>query len=145
MDLSQEQLDFITSGVAAAMITVGGDGLAKPVRVGVGLLDGRLCSTATASRRRTVRLRSDPRCTLYFCDPAFKYLAVETTVTIDEGQAGVDGSERLIRAMQGVPQGPVSWFGQTLEPEAFRQRLADEGRVLYRFEVASAHGLLRVP
>lgn len=144
-ELTSAQADFISSGPAAAMITVGDDGYAKPVRVGVAMLDGVLCSTGTADRRRTARLRSDPRCTLYFADARFRYLSLETTVTVIEGDRGIDGSERLIRQMQGNPHGAVSWFGATLEPDAFRQRLVEEGRVMYRFDIVRVHGLLDPP
>lgn len=144
--LTFEQREFITSGASVAMITVGDDGYAKPVRVGVGYLDGVLCGTGTESRRRTARLRADPRCTLYFTDAKFRYLAVETTVTIVEGSAGVDGSMRLVRQWQGVQEdSAVGWFGERLEPDAFRQRLVEEGRVLYQFEVVKAYGLLAAP
>jgi hypothetical protein len=143
--LTPEQLDLIRTG-HAAMITVGSDGYAKPVRVGLGIVDGVLCSTGTATRRRTARLRSDPRCTLYVADAAYRYLALETTVTILDGDAGVEGTMRLVRQMQGVADdSPVTWFGETLDPEAFRQRMIDEQRILYQFEVHRAYGLLGMP
>lgn len=144
--LTSDQREFVTSGATVAMITVGRDGYAKPVRVGVAYLDGVLCGTGTESRRRTARLRADPRCTLYFTDAQYRYLAVETTVSIVDGDAGVDGSMRLVRQWQRVPDdGAVDWFGETLEPDAFRQRLMEEGRVLYQFEVVKAYGLLGPP
>ncbi len=144
-DLTEEQLDFVTSGAAAAMVTVGEDGYAKPVRVGVTIMDGQLCSTGTEGRRRTDRLRTDPHCTLYFADDQFRYLAVETRTSIVDGEAGIEESMRLVRQMQGTPEGPVSWFGETLEPDAFRQRMVDEERIVFRFEVVRAHGLLGMP
>lgn len=144
-DLTSEQLEFIQSGPAVAMITVGDDGYAKPVRTGLAVLDGEMVATATEGRRRTPRLRSDPRCTLYFSDAQFKYLSVETRVTVLDGDEGIDGTVRLVRHWQSAPEGPVTWYGQTYEPDAFRQQMVDEGRVLYRFEVLKAYGLLVAP
>jgi general stress protein 26 len=141
-DLNAEQLEFIQSGPAVAMITVGEDGYAKPVRIGVAILDGELVATATEDRRRTHRLRSDPRCTLYFNDAQYAYLAVETKVTIVDGEAGIEDSIRLVRHWQGQPEGPVSWFGATLQPDEFRQTMVDEKRVVFRFEVVKAHGMI---
>jgi len=144
-ELTPEQLAFIESKPAVAMITVGEDGYAKPVRIGIAMLDGGLVSTATEDRTRTPRLQSDPRCTLYFSDAHFKYLSVETTVTIVDGDEGIDGTVRLVRHWQSAPEGPVTWYGETLEPGGFRQRMVDEGRVLFRFEVTKAYGLLGMP
>jgi hypothetical protein len=79
-------------------------------------------------------------------DAAYRYLALETTVTILDGDAGVEGTMRLVRQMQGVADdSPVTWFGETLDPEAFRQRMIDEQRILYQFEVHRAYGLLGMP
>ncbi|MGH9113750.1 MAG: pyridoxamine 5'-phosphate oxidase family protein, partial [Acidimicrobiales bacterium] len=61
MDLAEPDLDYLDANHSAAMITVGGDGVAKAVRVGVALVDGRLWSSGTADRMRTERLRDDPR------------------------------------------------------------------------------------
>jgi general stress protein 26 len=144
-DLTSEQLEFIATKPSVAMITVGADGYAKPVRMGIALLDGGLVATATADRVRTHRLRSDPRCTIYFNDAEFRYLAVEARVTIVDGQAGVEESMRLVRHWQGQPEGPVTWFGQTLEPDQFRQTMLDEHRVSYRFEVVKAYGMIATP
>ena len=67
------------------MITIGESGFPKPVRVGIALVDGKLWSSGTQHRVRTWRLRRDPRCTLFVFDQAFRWLALETTVTILEG------------------------------------------------------------
>ena len=66
------------------MITIGESGFPKPVRVGIALVDGKLWSSGTQHRVRTWRLRRDPRCTLFVFDQAFRWLALETTVTILE-------------------------------------------------------------
>jgi len=144
-DLTSEQLAFLESKPAVAMITVGDDGYAKPVRMGFAMLDGGLVATATEDRTRTHRLRSDPRCTLYFNDDKYAYLAVETKVTIIDGEAGIEDSMRLVRHWQNQPEGPVTWFGATLQPDEFRQAMVDEKRIVFRFEVINAYGMLGMP
>lgn len=126
---------------SAAMITVDAAGVAKPVRVGVALVDGRLWSSGTQDRVRTRRLRSDPRCTLFVFSNAFEWLAIESTVTILDGPDAPDLNVRLFRVMQDRPTGPLSWFGGELDEDAFRARMADEGRLVYQFEVERTYGL----
>ena len=43
--------------------------------------------------------------------------------------------------MQGKPEGPLSWFGGELAEDAFRQRMLDERRVIYQFEVQRSYGM----
>jgi pyridoxamine 5'-phosphate oxidase-like protein len=123
------------------MITIGGSGLPKPVRVGIALVDGKLWSSGTQDRIRTRRLRHDPRCTLFVFDQAFRWLALETTVTILEGPEAAAQNLRLFRVMQDRPSGPLSWFGGELNEEAFLQAMADEHRLIYEFGVHRSYGL----
>ena len=123
------------------MITVGEDGMPKAVRIGVALVDGGLWSSGTAGRRRTERLRRDPRCTLFVFDTAYAYLTLETTVTILDGSDAPALNLRLFREMQDRPTGPLSWFGTELNEDAFLRRMAKEGRLIYRFDVQRAYGL----
>ncbi len=141
MDLSEHDLDFLRKHHAAAMITVAEGGLPKVARVAVALVDGQLWSSGTQDRVRTKRLRRDPRCTLYVHDPGFAWLALETTVTILEGPDAAQQNLRLFREMQGRPSGPLSWFGNDLEEEAFLRTMVDEQRLIYEFEVHHAYGL----
>src|SRR5579871_1174426 len=115
------------------MITVTPRGVAKVARVGVALVDGQLWSSGTEERARTRRLRRDPRCTLFVFKAAYRWLALETTVTIREGPAVPDDSIRLFRLMQDRPSGPLSWFGRELDDEEFRQAMRDERRLIYAF------------
>ncbi len=90
MDAGVEQ--FLERNHAAAMATLRPDGTPHVVRVGVGLVDGRLWSSGTQGRVRTRHLRRDPRSTLFVFDPydssnAWNRLGLETTVTILEGSA----------------------------------------------------------
>ena len=123
------------------MITVGRDGFAKPARVGVVLVDGKLWSSGTASRVRTERLRRDPRCTLLVFGGQYEWLAFETMVTILDGADVADQSVRLFRLMQGRPEGPLSWFGGEHDEEGFKRVMRDEGRLIYEFEVVRAYGM----
>jgi len=142
MALTDEQLAFLSKTHAAAMITVGEDGDAKAVRVGVALVDGRLWSSGTRDRVRTKRLRRNPRCTLFVFDPAFSYLSLETTVTILDGPDAAEQNLRLFRIMQRRPTGPLSWFGGMLDEDEFLAAMEREGRLIYEFEVRRASGLI---
>jgi hypothetical protein len=145
MALSDDQLEFLRANPSAAMITVAADGMAKAVRIGVALVDGKLWSSGVPSRTRTRRLRRDPRCTLFVFDPGFLYLTLETTVTILDGPGAPDLHVRLFRQMQGRPDGPLGWFGRDLPEDEFRQTMVDEERLIYEFHVERAYGMIAVP
>ena len=123
------------------MITVADDGMAKVARVGVAVVDGKIWSSGTQDRRRTARLRTNPRCTLYVYDDSFNWVALECDVTILEGAIVPELSVRLFRVMQDKPEGPLSWFGGELGDEAFMQAMVDEARVIYEFDVTRAYGM----
>ena len=125
---------------SAAMITIGEGGWPKPVRVGIALVDGKLWSSGTQDRVRTRRLRRDPRCTLFVFDQAFRWLAVEATVTILEGPEAAAQNLQLFRVMQDRPGGPLSWFGGELDEGAFLQAMAEEHRLIYEFDVHRSYG-----
>jgi PPOX class probable F420-dependent enzyme len=139
--LSQEDLAYLAEHHSAAMVTIGRDGMPKAARVGIDVVDGRLWSSGTADRVRTKRLRRDPRCTLFVFEPAFTWLTLETTVRILDGPDAAELNLRLFRSMQGRPEGDLSWFGAELDEDAFLQRMRDEGRLIYEFDVQRAYGL----
>jgi hypothetical protein len=141
MPLTESDLEFLRTNHTAAMITIGGDGYAKTARVGVALVDGKLWSSATQDRVRTPRLRADPRCTLYVSDPGYAWLALETTVSILDGPEAAALNMRLFRVMQNAPEGPLSWFGSELDESAFLATMADEGRLIYEFDVHRSYGM----
>jgi PPOX class probable F420-dependent enzyme len=145
MALSDDQLEFLRANRSAAMITVGADGVAKAVRIGVALVDGELWSSGVPSRARTRRLRRDPRCTLFVFDPGFLYLTLETTVEILDGPESPDLHIRLFREMQGRPDGPLGWFGRDLSEDEFRQTMVDEERLIFQFQVERAYGMIAAP
>ena len=68
LPLDDDARRFIAAHPHAAIVTVGADGRPKVVKIEVALLDGRLTSAGHADKVRSRRLRTDPRCTLYFAD-----------------------------------------------------------------------------
>jgi len=141
MQLTETQMRFLETNRAAAMITVGEDGRAKAVRVGVGVVAGKVWSSGTRDRVRTERLRRDPRCTLFVFEPGFAALTLETRVAILDGPEVADQSVALFRTMQGKPAGPLTWYGEELEEDDFRRAMVDQGRIIYEFAVERAYGL----
>jgi hypothetical protein len=141
MNLSESDLEYLRDNHSAAMITVGGDGVAKAVRVGVALVDGRLWSSGTADRVRTERLRHDPRCTLFVFDSGFGSMTLESTVTVLDGPDAPNRNLRLFRVMQDRPTGPLSWFGADLDEDDFLRAMVDEQRLIYEFGVRRTYGM----
>jgi PPOX class probable F420-dependent enzyme len=141
MAMSEDDVKFLENNHSAAMITLAPDGMPRAVRVGVALVDGKLWSSGTKDRVRTRRLRRDPRCTLFVFDDAYSWLSLETTVVILDGSDSAELNLRLFRQMQGKPDGPLSWFGGLLDEERFRRTMAEEGRLIYQFEVHRSYGL----
>jgi Pyridoxamine 5'-phosphate oxidase len=141
MSLTPAEIDFLTREHRAAMITIGAGGVPKAARVGVALVDGKLWSSGTEGRVRTRRLRHDPRCTVFVFDQGFSWLALETTVTILDGPDAAAQNLRLFRVMQDRPAGPLAWYGADLDEPSFLQRMQDEGRIVYEFDVSRSYGL----
>jgi hypothetical protein len=141
MSLAEGDMGFLEEHHSAAMITVTAGGIAKASRVGVAVVDGKLWSSGTHDRVRTKRLRRDPRCTLFVFDEAFAWLALETTVSILDGPDAPAQNLRLFRQMQGKPTGPLLWFGGEVEEEQFVGKMAEEGRLIYEFDVQRTYGL----
>jgi Pyridoxamine 5'-phosphate oxidase len=141
MSLTAAEFEFLESQHRAAMITIGAGGAPKAVRVGVALVDGKLWSSGTQDRVRTRRLRRDPRCTLFVFDAGFSFLTLETTVTILDGPDAATQNLRLFRVMQSRPTGPLAWYGTDLDEPSFLQRMQEEGRIVYEFDVSRSYGL----
>jgi uncharacterized pyridoxamine 5'-phosphate oxidase family protein len=141
MELSEHDRQFLEDHRSAAMITLARDGTAKVARIGLALVDGKVWSSATQERVRTRRLRRDPRCTLYVHDDAHSWLALETTVTILDGPDAPALNLRLFRQMQGAPTGPITFFGSEYTEAEFLQKMADDHRLIYEFEVLHTYGL----
>jgi hypothetical protein len=136
--LTDSQREFIEQNPGAAMITIGDDGMPKAVRVGVAVVDGDLWSSGTADRVRTRRLRDDPRCTVFMFGDDRRALTLETRVSIIDGPDSAEDSVRLFRTMQKRPEGDLLWYGDELDEAAFKQRMLDEQRLIYEFEIEKA-------
>lgn len=141
MTLTDSQREFIEQNPGAAMITIGDDGMPKAVRVGVAVVDGDLWSSGTADRVRTRRLRDDPRCTVFVFGDDRRALTLETRVRIIDGPDSAEDSVRLFRTMQKRPGGDLLWYGDELDEAAFKQRMLDEQRLIYEFEIEKAYGV----
>jgi hypothetical protein len=141
---------FINKNSAAAMTTLRREGTPHSVRVGVGVVDGRLWSSSTQTRLRTKHLRRDPRSTLLIFDPQWLYLTLECRVTILDGPDAPQMNMRFMKMMQQqqnmpVEAGKVSWFGRQLTEEEFLETMVQEQRLIYEFEVLRHYGLYRMP
>jgi PPOX class probable F420-dependent enzyme len=145
MEFSDQQQAFLAKNHSAAMITTRANGALHAVRVGIAVVDGKIWSSGTQDRLRTRLLRRDPRCTLFVFDGGFAFLTLETTVTILEGPDVPELSVRMFQTMQAAgqppPAGHLSWFGEMLTLDQFRQRMVAERRLIYQFEVNRAYGL----
>jgi Pyridoxamine 5'-phosphate oxidase len=139
--LSDDDLSSLDRQHSAAMITIGGDELPKAVQVGVARDGDKLWSSGTEDRVRTRRLRGDSRCVLYVHDAMAGWLTLETTVTILDGPDVPQQSVDRFRVMQGKSEGPLTWFGGELDDAAFRQRMVEERRVIYQFDVHKSYGM----
>jgi PPOX class probable F420-dependent enzyme len=139
--------EFLERTHSAAMITLRPDGTPHAVRVGVALVDGRLWSSGTQARVRTMHLRRDPRSTLFVFDAkgpetAWRWLTLEATVTILEGPDAPEQNLRLFRVMQRQPEPRnVSWAGVERTPDEFLRIMAEERRLIYEFEPIRTYGL----
>lgn len=139
--LTDKELVFLEANHSAAMITIGKDGYAKPVRISFAVVDGKIWSSGNRNRVRTKRLLKDQRCTLYVHEPTFNFLALETEVTIlDDGEKTLDDSVRYFRQMLGCPEGKIKWRGEELTEEQFRDWLVEDERILYQFEPVKFYG-----
>jgi hypothetical protein len=133
------------------MVSIKPDGMPHAVRVGVALVDGKLWSSGVPSRVRTRYLRRDPRCTLFVFEsgsagPGWRWLALETVVTILGGPDAPEQNLRLFQTMQAniptpPPEGTVLWEGQPRTEEEFLRIMAEERRLIYEFDVTRSYGM----
>jgi PPOX class probable F420-dependent enzyme len=130
--MRDQDREFLERHHAAAMITLKPDGSPHVARVGVGLVEGRLWSSGTRGRIRTGYLRRDPRSTLFVFDPAdpWRWLALETTVTILEGPDAPELNLSLYRALRGEPD----------DVEEYLRAMVAEERLIYQFEIHRTYG-----
>ena len=123
---------FLDKNHLAAMATLKKDGGPHVVRVGVGLVDGKLWSSGTQTRARTGHLRKDPRSALMVFGEAstWEWLGLETTVTILEGPDAPQLNLRLYQELRGDPD----------DVDEYLQAMVDEQRLIYEFEIQRTYG-----
>jgi hypothetical protein len=140
---------FIEQNPAATMTTLRADGTPHSVRVGVGIIEGKLWSSGTQDRVRTKHLRRDPRSTLFVYPQTpgdYRSLTLECTVTILEGPDAPGLNLKFFQAMQSnLPEPPsvghLQWFGLNLTTEEFLKQMVEEQRLIYEFTTSRAYGM----
>ena len=123
--------DFLEKNHSAVMATIKPDGRPHVARVGVGLVDGKLWSSGTQTRRRTKYLRRDNRSTLMVLDSANgqHWLGLETTVDILEDDP-VEDNLSLYRVLAGEPG----------DLQEYREAMVTEQRLIYQFNIQRSYG-----
>ena len=124
--------EFVAHHHSAVMATIKGDGAPHVARIGLGLVDGRLWSSGTQTRVRTKHLRRDPRCTLMVLDEdnRYRWLALETRVTILDGPEAPRQNLALYRVLAGEPD----------DVDEYLSAMVTEQRLIYEFEVTKSYG-----
>ena len=137
---------FLEANQSAAMTTLRANGTPHVARIGLGMLDGKIWSSGTQTRLRTKHLRRDSRATLFVFETGYRWLGLETNVTILEGAGVPDQTLRFMQALQEDLEdkpapGRVMWFGQEKTEEEFLKIMVEEQRLIYEFEVTRAYGM----
>ena len=123
---------FLEQYHSAVMATTKADGTAHVVRVSVGLVDGKLWSSGTRTRVRTKHLRRHPRAALcVLTESPYRWLGLETTMTIHDGPDAVDRNLALYRVLAGEPD----------DLDEYRSAMVSEQRLVYEFEIERAYGM----
>lgn len=123
---------FLDQHHGAIQATLKKDGTPHLVRVGVGLVDGKLWSSATQTRVRTKHLRRDPRSTLFIQgENPWHWLGLETRVTILDGPEAVDQNLALYRVLAGKDPDDM---------DEYRDAMVKDERIIYEFEILRAYG-----
>lgn len=130
--MDEKVRSFLESNHASVMTTLKADGTPHVARVAVGLVEGKLWSSGTETRLRTAHLRRDPRSTLAVLDYSnpYRWMGLETTVTIRPEESAVDDNLALYRVLAGEPD----------DLQEYREAMVKEQRLVYEFTVERAYG-----
>ena len=133
--MDERLVDFLTRNHHAVMTTIKPDGAPHVAMVGIGLVDGRLWSSGTQTRRRTKHLRRDPRSTLCVLERAnpYSWLAIESEVAILEGEEAPRQNLALYRVIRG--EGPE-------DEEEYLSAMVRERRLIFEFRIKRTYGSL---
>jgi PPOX class probable F420-dependent enzyme len=125
---------FLEKNHGAIQTTLRKDGSPHVARIGVGLVDGKLWSSATQTRLRTQHLRRDPRSTLAVLDydDTYSWLGLDCVVTILDGPDAVDQNLALYRSITGKDPDDM---------DEYRAAMVNDKRLIYEFEIQKAYGL----
>ena len=122
---------FLESNHGAVMVTLRKDGTPHAVRVGVGVVDGKLWSSGTQTRVRTKHLRRDPRATLWvMSDSPWRWITIESHVTLLEGDDAPQQNLALYRALRGDPD----------DIDEYLEAMRTERRLIYEFSIDRVYG-----
>ncbi len=130
--MDEQVQQFLDQHHAAIMVTLKRDGTPHVARIVLGLVEGKLWSSGTQHRVRTGHLRRDPRATLCVLDDhnPYRWLGLETTVTILEGPEAPQHNLALYRRLAGEPD----------NRDHYLQAMVDEKRLIYEFSINRAYG-----
>lgn len=122
---------FLEKHHDAVQTTSKKDGTPHVARIGIGLVDGKLWSSATQDRIRTKHLRRDPRSTLMVMgDNRYEWMGLETRVTILEGPDAPELNLKLYRVLAGEPD----------DLDEYLEAMVAEKRLIFEFEPLRAYG-----
>ena len=124
--------EFLEKHHSAVMATIKPDGAPHLARIAVGLVAGKLWSSGTQTRVRTKHLRRDDRATLMVLDQStpYRWLGLETTVEILDGDDAVENNLALYRVLAGEPD----------DLQEYREAMVKEQRLIYQFRLRRSYG-----
>ena len=129
--MDEKVRQFLEQHHDAVQTTLKKDGTPHVARISVGLVEGKLWSSATQDRARTAYLRRDPRSTLMVMGAnRYEWMGLETRVTILDGPDAPQLNLRLYRAIAGEPD----------DLDEYLEAMVTERRLIYEFELLRSYG-----
>jgi PPOX class probable F420-dependent enzyme len=124
--------EFLEAHHGAIQATTRRDGSPHQARIDVGLVDGKLWSSATQDRVRLKHLRRDPRSSLLVLgDNPWHWLGLDCRVTILEGEDAPQLNLELYRAIAGEPD----------DLQEYLEAMVKEKRLILEFEILDTYGM----
>jgi PPOX class probable F420-dependent enzyme len=123
---------FLERHHTTVQTTLKKDGTPHVAMIGIGFVDGKLWGSSTKTRVRHKHLQRDPRSTLMVLNfkDRYSWLALETTVTILDGDDAPELNLKLYRALAGEPD----------DVNEYLEAMVAEQRVIYEFAIHRAYG-----
>jgi PPOX class probable F420-dependent enzyme len=122
---------FLASTDTGSLITVRPNGTAHVARVTVGLVDGKVWTTANRRSVRSKHVRADPRATVFVFDSrSGRWAGLEGRITIYDGP---DAPERCLALRRAVGREPE-------DVDAYLREAAEVGREVYELTIDRAYG-----